>query len=336
MMPAVRRARDHVGRVLGHQPIARLALAQRLLGHAPLGDVVVHADRSDHVAGRVDDRRAADLQPDHRAVLAAHANLVLIGDVAHAQPRLLAHHRDVFGIGEQQVALQADQLFARVADHLAEAVVDELQHAVVAGLHEPFAHPLDEQPVTLLAFAQRVLGELAVGDVDDRSFEDLGIAIEQMDAFDQPAGTAVFAPQRDLVAGHHPFAAQLVDELVAMRRILIKLRGGLLHQLLARGEAEDAGHGVVALEDAAVDGVAINAGEIALEQKAMPLLAAAQRGLGAMTLDGVDENLAADAQQRHRLVAPRVRYGARPRRARRESRGCRPSARPRWSDCRRA
>ena len=186
MMPSVRRARDHVGRVLGHQPIARLALAQRLLGHAPLGDVVVHADRTDHVAGRVDHRRAADLEPDHRSVLAAHANLVLIGDVAHAQPRLLAHHRNVLGIGEQQVALRADQLFARVADHFAEAVVDELQHAVVVGLREPFAHPLDEQPVALFAFAQRVFGELAVGDVDDGAFENLGLAVEEMDAFDQP------------------------------------------------------------------------------------------------------------------------------------------------------
>ena len=132
-----------------------------------------------------------------------------------------------------------------------------------------------------------------------------------MNAFDEPDGAAVLAPQRDFAAGHHPFAADLVDEIAALLGILIELARGLLHQLLARGEAEDAGHRVVAIEDAAVDRVAVDARQIALEQDAMALLAPAQRGLGAMTLDGVDEDLAADAQQRHRLLGPRVRNAAR-------------------------
>ncbi len=130
-----------------------------------------------------------------------------------------------------------------------------------------------------------------------------------MNAFDKPAGAAVFAPQRDLVAGHHPFPAEDGDVVVAVRRILIELPGGALHQLLTSGKAEDPGHGLVAIEDAAIDGGAINAGEIALEEEAMLLFAAAQRGLGPMTLHGVDEDLSADAEQRHRLVTPRARNG---------------------------
>ena len=188
---AVRSPRDHVGRVLGHQAIARLALAQRLLRHAALGDIVVHADRSDDIAGAVDHGSAADLDPDDRSIFAPDAHLVLIGHVAQTKPRLLPHQRDVFGICEQQVALQSSKLFAAVADHLAEAVVDELEHAVVAGLHQPFAHPLDKKAVALLALPQRVLGELAIGDVDDRPLEDLGRAVQHMNAFDEPAGAAV-------------------------------------------------------------------------------------------------------------------------------------------------
>src|SRR5205085_6914651 len=64
--------------------------------------------------------------------------------------------------------------------------------------------------------------------------------------------------------------------------------------------------GVVALEDAAVDGVAIDAGEVALEEEAMAQLAAAESGLDAAAADGADQDLAGDAQQRAALVAPRL------------------------------
>src|SRR5260370_34905077 len=71
---SARRTRDHVGGVLGHEPIARLALAKSFLGHAALGDVVVHADGAHDIAGRVDNRRTADLQPDARSALAPYSH----------------------------------------------------------------------------------------------------------------------------------------------------------------------------------------------------------------------------------------------------------------------
>ena len=107
------------------------------------------------------------------------------------------------------------------------------------------------------------------------------------------------------MARHHPFAAEIGDVVVAVNGVQIQLAGGVPHQFFARRIAEDAGHSVVAIEDLAVDGVAIDAGEVALEQEAMPLLAAAHRGLSAVPLDGVDEDLPTDSQQRNRVVAPR-------------------------------
>src|SRR5260370_38600997 len=94
-----------------------------------------------------------------------------------------------------------------------------------------------------------------------------------------------------------------------MRRVLVELSGGAFHQLLAGGEAEDPGHRFIAIENAAVDRGSINTGQIALEEEAMPLFACTQSGLGAVPLHGVDENLAADAKQRHSLLAPRLRNG---------------------------
>ena len=132
-----------------------------------------------------------------------------------------------------------------------------------------------------------------------------------MDALDEPARTAVFAAQRDFVAGQHPVAADVCNELIAMRGILIQIARSLLHELLARRKAEDAGHRGVAFEDAAVDRRAINTGDISFEEKPVPLLAAAQRGLGAMALYCIDKDLAADAQQRNRLLGPNVRSAAR-------------------------
>ena len=78
----------------------------------------------------------------------------------------------------------------------------------------------------------------------------------------------------------------------------------MLHEIFARVVSENVREGVVALEDAAVDRVAINAGEIAAKEHAMPLFAAAQCALGARAFDCADENLAGDAQQRDVVIAP--------------------------------
>ena len=114
----------------------------------------------------------------------------------------------------------------------------------------------------------------------------------------------VLASQRDLLGEEAALLAKSGDEAVAVAGLGIELRGVVRHQLPARVVSEDVRQRVVAFEDVAGHGVAIDAGEIALEEQSMTKLAAAQGRLDAAPADGADQNLAGDAQQRAALVGP--------------------------------
>jgi hypothetical protein len=110
-------------------------------------------------------------------------------------------------------------------------------------------------------------------------------------ALQDPQRRAVLPPQTDLGSANASFAADALYERVPFLGTEVEVAGIELEELFARAVAEHAGHGIVALENPARDRVPINAGQVALEEKAMPLLALAERGVRAPALQGGDEDL---------------------------------------------
>ncbi len=146
---------DEVRGVLGHEAIARLALAQSHLRGPALGDVAVDTDRAHYPPHGVRHRGAANLHPDGRPIFSPHPHFILIGDTVLPQLAFRAKRGHIVVGVHQEVDVAPDQLLTRETDHLAEAAVDELQSAVGVDLGQAFAHALDQQAVTRLAAAQR-------------------------------------------------------------------------------------------------------------------------------------------------------------------------------------
>ena len=125
-----------------------------------------------------------------------------------------------------------------------------------------------------------LLGALALGDVDGRA----------LDHREGPSGpsmrfslsrtqtsAAVLALQAELVVGQALALEELGQGGLAVFGVQIEVPGRLLEDLLPRGVAEDPGEGLVAVEDPAVERRAVDAGEVALEERAVALLRQPQR-----------------------------------------------------------
>jgi hypothetical protein len=131
---------------------------------------------------------------------------------------------------------------------------------------------------------QRRLGFLAAGDVDQRPLDDIGQAVlagDQGRAFEHPDVLAVGPAHAALEVGDALPLLQRVDERLPVGGVGERRLHRVGQQRLTRRVAEDAGAGVVAVEEPAVDGGAIHARETALEQEPVALLGGGQlEGLG--------------------------------------------------------
>ena len=84
----------------------------------------------------------------------------------------------------------------------------------------------------------------------------------ELHALEQPNRLAIFATETDFRARQRSAFFEIANEFLALARIVIKRRRVVLHEIFARVVSENVREGVVALEDAAVDRVAINAVEM--------------------------------------------------------------------------
>src|SRR6185295_9408966 len=125
-------------------------------------------------------------------------------------------------------------------------------------------------------------------------------------ALEEPHRTAVAATEADLHVRDAAVLPDRRDETIAIGGLEIELGRVEAEELLLRLEAEHARHRVVAFEHPPVDGVAIDAGEVALEKETQTLLARAQRVIRALALDRAREDLADDPEQPERFVGPRI------------------------------
>ncbi len=111
---------DDIGRVFGHQAIARFAVLQRRLRLAAGGQILDLGDVVARRAVRIVDTRNHQLDPDDRAVL---AKIALVHSIAGDQP--VTHLSHQLQVGVQVVLVgdglevQGQQLFARIADQRA-------------------------------------------------------------------------------------------------------------------------------------------------------------------------------------------------------------------------
>ena len=268
-----------------------------LLGVPPFTDVARDGDDLRDLSLAVEQGPAGRLEPDHRPV-PAH------GPIAERAAVGVRHD-----VAESRPVFRMDDVADRRADHLcgleAEQVADGIrgidEDAVRCRARDQVRGVLGHQPVTGLALAQCGLRPFPVRDVDDRPFEHVA---QEMHALQHPDRSAVLAAQADLHASDAALLPHCSHELLALGRGEVQLPCVDEQELVARGVSEDAGHGLVALEHAPADGVAIDAGQVPLEEETMPALALAQRRVGAPPDQRADENLAGDAQKGQRFVAP--------------------------------
>ncbi len=226
----------------------------------------------------VPDGRAADAR--RCAALAGHLHFFLRIDRAplfeHAQ---LQRHAPFAQFGSRKDLLDglAAQLLLGASDAAAKKWVDGDVAQLAVLEEDPLIEIVDERAIVGLAGAQGFLGVLAFADVDDGAFEDfLAILDDQTDVFEDPDGCAVGAAQANLVVAERLLFAHAGEEFLAHALVEIELHRRARQHFRA-GEAEQAGEGVVAIEDAAVAQGAEAAGEIALPELAIAFLGAQER-----------------------------------------------------------
>ena len=158
-----------------------------------------------------------------------------------------------------------------------------------------------------------LLGPLALGDVDRRALDDRQAAVGPLDevlALEDPDEAAVLALQAELVVGQGLALEELGERGLPVLRLDVEVPGGLLEDFLARGVSEDAREGLVAVEDPALERRAVDAGEVALEEGAVPLLRETQGFFDLAAAADVGDR--ADAERRPARPARQERRGVVP------------------------
>ena len=158
---------DREGGVLHRAPQPRLALAQCLLGTLASTDILDDGDAVRRIAGLVALHRGRQVDPDGMAVLVKVSLLqvVCVDLSAHQGREPVEIERKVFGVRHLlKVLLQ--KLGAAVPEDVTEALIDPQPGAVRSDIGDADGGVLERTAKTGLAFAQRVLGFLARGDVE--------------------------------------------------------------------------------------------------------------------------------------------------------------------------
>ena len=121
-----------------------------------------------------------------------------------------------------------------------------------------------------------LLRRLAVGDVDDRAFEHA--VVHQRDVLDDPDRRAVVTAHAQLLIRQHFLFLHHLQQALAVGQLEVERLRRLREHLLARLVSEHPREGVVAIENAAVGRRAIDAGKIALDERAIALFIAPPLG----------------------------------------------------------
>ena len=187
------------------RPEPPLALAQRLLQALAPRNILDNRDEITGSARRVPLERDDQLPPDERAVLAEITFLQRqAGRLApQRRRRHVAARGQVVGVRDVMPGL-FEQLLAGVADDGAELLVDAQEPALGVRVGDADRGVLERAAEPLLALAQRLLGPLAVGDVDGAAHETNrlppGIAHGNAPCERPAVGTVlVAAPEFDIV-----------------------------------------------------------------------------------------------------------------------------------------
>jgi hypothetical protein len=158
---------DHVGRIVGEEPIGRLARLQASLGRDVPVDVA--ADRVDrgHPSLAVAQRAVGPRDPSHGPV--GQTNLILdldLPSVAADGGQMLGERR-ALGLGNEVEQVAAHQFVRVRAVKPRIGVVDEGERALRGGEADEFRLVLDQSPVVRLALDEPPLREFAGGHVGD-------------------------------------------------------------------------------------------------------------------------------------------------------------------------
>ena len=263
-------------RVLEQFAVLALGLGERALAAALLGDVARRADAG--VLAFVFHRVGAHRHEATRAVLAQHFQLVALAlqraRLARGAPlRLL---RTPFGCDQFHV-LAVEQLRHGIAEDLRHGQVEELDLAVLDE-EDAVAAVVHQDAVERLGLAQARLGLDALGDVHYRALVEkqsprMGIAhgAGVLGDPDQAAVAAAYARAHVL---DETALLQLLVDPGAVGRIRVKVQGaarGLAQHLQRRVVAEDARHGRIEVDEAAIGQAAVQAFGGGQEQGAVAL-----------------------------------------------------------------
>ena len=233
---------DHHGRGVGHESEALFALAESLLGAAPLGDVVDDADHAHGLAGRIAVRAVGRDRPARFAGLRNRIGDVLGGGgVAAQRPReqlvdaALAKERE--GVERPP----AEHALRRQAGHLLHVAVEDDVSQVAVVDDDALAGAVDDLLPELVGFLQLLARALPLGDVLDDAF------VVEKSSRGVADGAGPFADRDDLPAVALPLQLHVVDFARALEPVQ-ELTAGLGvdvdvahvhgHEALARRKAE--------------------------------------------------------------------------------------------------
>jgi hypothetical protein len=237
---------------------APLEPAALLFAALALGDVGDHREAADETAVGVLQRSRRHHGVDLAAVPGGPGHLV--GRRQAMTPALLLLLEPAAVVGVAEVSEIAPvQLLPGMAEHLDELGVDQVDAVVAVGGDKALVHAFDQQPVALLAAAQRFVGSAALGDVllDRHQVGQLTVGVEhRADVMEDQVLGAVLAAVDELLV-HRPSPVQLADHPLSLDVV-----GGAGHQYLHPLAGELLGGVAAHLAEVVVDEQQLGAGQL--------------------------------------------------------------------------
>src|SRR5262249_33730587 len=117
-----------------------------------------------------------------------------------------------------------------------------------------------------------------IGDVDQSPFDDghIILAIDEGCVFHYPHGASVLAAEAVLEIAHAASFLQLGREIAATLRLKVQIGGPALHNLAARGKAQDSAKGIVTVQNSPIQRASESPRQVSFKQQPVPLLAGLQ------------------------------------------------------------
>ena len=246
----------HIRRHLIRQLEALLMRPQRQRSHDVLDDLAeVEIHRVERQLARFDLREVED-----------------VVEQAHQRVGRDLHHLEILALLRRQLGGERELGHADDAVHRRADLVAHVRQELALGAARLFGR--------LARVPQRLFGLLPLGDVDDRSLDHAGSVVPLIDddrVQQRPDDAAVFLPQLPLEAAQRACRHELRDERVAigLARVVVG-QHGLGETLFAGGIPENPREGVIAVQQPSIGRRLVDAGEAAVEERAVARFGALQ------------------------------------------------------------